>query len=304
MRKFLCLTKRNCLVFLRDRGAVLFSLLSMFIVLLLMGIFLGQMNVDQITELLAAFGGVRDAAADRENAVHLVRYWTLAGLLVVNALTVPLTVLGIMVSDAGDNRLESLYGAPVGRGKIALSYIASAVMIGTAFCLLTLFISLAYIRIMGGALLSVSALAQIFLYILFLVGIFSVILYLLALFVKSSGAWSGIATIMGTLVGFLGAIYLPMGNLPAGVADVLKYTPILHGASLLRKVCCADALDAVFTGMPKEAVAEYREFMGITVVMKEQAAGSRQRGTDAFPCNIRSCSICSGCLDRETEGNL
>ena len=57
MRKYFNLTKRNCLVFLRDRSAVFFSLLSMLIVLMLMGIFLARMNVDSVTDLLNTYGG-------------------------------------------------------------------------------------------------------------------------------------------------------------------------------------------------------------------------------------------------------
>lgn len=57
MRKYISLTKRNCLVFIRDRGAVFFSLLSMLIVLMLQGLFLGEMNVNEVTDLLLQYGG-------------------------------------------------------------------------------------------------------------------------------------------------------------------------------------------------------------------------------------------------------
>lgn len=75
MYKYMSLVKRNCLVFLRDRASVFYSLMSMLIVLTLMGIFLGNMNVESITELLNQYGGVRDTALDKENAFQLVQYW-------------------------------------------------------------------------------------------------------------------------------------------------------------------------------------------------------------------------------------
>ena len=64
MNQYINLTKRNCMVFLRDRGAVFFSMLTMLIVLMLMGIFLGNMNEESIVNLLKEYGGVRDS--DRE----------------------------------------------------------------------------------------------------------------------------------------------------------------------------------------------------------------------------------------------
>ncbi len=267
MKKFVSLTKRNCLVYLRDRAAVFFSLLAMLIVLMLMGVFLGNMNEESVVNLLKEYGGVRDAVLDQQHARELVQYWTLAGILVVNAVTVTLSVVGSRVTDISEGRLASFYSAPVSRSIIALSYVSSAVVIGIFMCLLTLAIALCYIAATGGTVLGGQALAEIFLLIVLNVCIFSFIMYLLALFIKSSSAWSGIATVVGTLVGFVGAIYLPMGNLPDGVAAVLKYIPILHGTSLMREVCCAEALEDTFSGLPAQVLSEYKEYMGIRVEM-------------------------------------
>lgn len=274
MRKYLSLTRRNCLVFLRDRGTVFFALLSMMIVLMLQGLFLGDMNIEGVTDLLLQYGGSRDIVMDRENAAHLIKYWTLAGILVVNAVTVTLTVIGTMVSDAAENRLESFYSAPVSKNIIALSYVTAAVIIGTLFCMVTLAAALVYIKATGGRLLDMASIARITGYILLNVFLFAVIMYLAALFIKSTGAWSGIATVVGTLVGFIGAIYLPMGSLPENVAGVLKGFPVLHGASLMRKVCCEQALLDTFAGMPEELIAKYKEHMGITVAMGEGVVSS------------------------------
>lgn len=274
MKKFVSLTKRNCLVFLRDRAAVFFSLLATLIVLMLMGVFLGNMNEENVVYLLEEYGGVRDSVLDQEHARELVQYWTLAGILVVNAVTVTMSVIGNRVTDISEEKLASLYSAPVSRSIIALSYVVSAMLIGIFMCVLTLGIALCYIMATGGTMLTAGALGKIFLLIVLNVCIFSVIMYLFALFIKSSSAWSGIATVVGTLVGFAGAIYLPMGFLPNGVTTVLKCIPILHGASLMREVCCESALERTFSGLPGQVMAEYKEYMGIQVEMGDQLVSS------------------------------
>lgn len=274
MNKYLSLTKRNCLVFLRDRSSVFFSLLSMLIVMLLTSIFLGSMNVNSITGLLEEYGGMRDTLSDTANAKELIRYWTLAGILVVNSLTVSLTVIGTMITDTAENRLERFYTAPISKSLVALSYVTAAIVIGTLFCLLTLVVALIYIGCTGGTLLSLPAILKIVFYIFMNVCVFSVIMYLAALFVKSSSAWSGIATIVGTLVGFLGAIYIPIGALPEKVGTVLTCLPILHGTSLMRKVCCESILSKTFQGMPVEVIDIYQEEMGITLTMKNMEVSS------------------------------
>lgn len=286
MYKYISLTKRNCMVFLRDRSSVFFSLLSMLIVMLLTCVFLGNLNVNSITNLLTEYGGVRDSAADAANAKELVRYWTLAGILVVNSLTVSLTVIGVMITDANENRLEVFYTAPVSKSLVALSYVTSAILIGTLFCVITLGIFLFYIFITGGTVLSFSAILQILFYIFVNVCIFSIIMYLAALFVKSPSAWSGIATIVGTLVGFAGAIYIPMGALPKKVGNMLTCLPVLHGTSLMRKVCCESIIAKTFEGMPTEVIDIYKEEMGITIVMKNVSVSSVFQLSFMIGCGI------------------
>ena len=125
MREIYYLVKRNALIYLRDRAAVFFSRLSMFIVLGLMAIFLGKMNSDDLVAILARFGE-RDTAADEKNASYLVQLWTMAGILVVNSVTITLTVLGAMVRDETRHRIVAFYVSPVKRIKLSLGYILTA----------------------------------------------------------------------------------------------------------------------------------------------------------------------------------
>ena len=85
------LMKRNILIYMRDKGTVFYSILSMLIILGLMILFLGDMNSRDIVRALEQMGGVRDAEADRINADYLIMVWTLAGILVSNTVTVTMT---------------------------------------------------------------------------------------------------------------------------------------------------------------------------------------------------------------------
>ena len=286
MKKYINLTKRNCLVFLRDRGAVGFSLLAMLIVLMLMGVFLGDMNQNNVLYLLEEYGGVRNRLVDEENARQLVQYWTLAGILAVNAVMVTLTVIGTVVEDVEDGRIACFYSAPIKQHGIAFSYIASAILIGVLFCMLTLGIALIYIVATGGQPLGMKALGKLLLLIILNVSMFAIVMYLVALFIKSSSAWSGLGTVVGTLVGFLGGIYLPMGFLPEGVANMLKYIPVLHGTALMRDVCCKDILKETFQGIPTQVVTEYKEYIGIQITMGGEVVSSEFQILFLIGCGI------------------
>ena len=85
MGELMILTGRHLKVYLRDRSAVFFSLLSAFIIIGLMAFFLGDMNVDAILEIAGPFV----AAEELETlANHLVLAWTFAGILSINAVSV------------------------------------------------------------------------------------------------------------------------------------------------------------------------------------------------------------------------
>ncbi len=286
MREIYYLLKRNMSLFLRDYMAVFFSLLSMLIVLALMVIFLGSMNSENVVDALKKMGGARDAAADEKNAEYLIQMWTLAGILVVNTVTVTLTVMGVMVEDETGNRLASFYVAPVKRIKLALGYVFSSWIIGVGMCLVTLLVGEAYMVWKGHPLLPAVSLLKLAGMIALNAFVYASLAYLLALLVHSESAWNGLLTIMGTLVGFVGAIYLPMSMLPAGVAKTLKCLPVLHGAAMMRTICIQDALQKTFSGLPDRAADVFREQMGVTIIMDGKEVSFWGQATFLAICGI------------------
>lgn len=263
--------KRNCLIYFRDKSAVFFSLLSTLIVLGLMVLFLGKANSGQLVRVLAQYGGERDVVMDEKNAECLVQLWTLAGILIVNTVTISLTVLGAMVRDEASKRSMAFYVTPVKRYKLSLGYILSAWIVSNVMCLVTLAVGELYFWLQGNDLLSVSNLLALCGLIFLNTFIYSSIGYVLALFIHSNSAWGGMLTIIGTLVGFAGGIYLNVGTLSEQVATVLKCLPVLHGAGLMRQICTQEMLEKTFAGVPGEVVAIVQEEMGIVISMGENA---------------------------------
>lgn len=266
MKEVYCLVKRNVLVFVRDYSAVFFSVLSMLIVLGLMVIFLGGMNSEAVVNALEEFGGARDMTKDKANAKYLIQMWTLAGILVVNSVTVSLTVMGGMVQDEARGRLASFYVTPVARIKIALGYVIAAWVIASAMCILTLFVGEIYMVLQGHPVLPIIDWIRVVGMIMLNAFVYASLGYLLALFVRSESGWGGLLTIIGTLVGFLGAIYLPMSQLPESVGSVLKCLPVLHGAAMMRVVLTKAAMEETFAGLPEVVGEVFREEMGITIL--------------------------------------
>ncbi|MGB8451994.1 MAG: hypothetical protein WCD89_06640 [Anaerocolumna sp.] len=99
--------------------------------------------------------------------------------------------------------------------------------------------------------------------------------FFIANFVHSTSAFSGLSTIIGTLVGFLSAIYLPMGMLPANIQTILKCFPLLHGCSLMREAFTKTALRLTFKNCPEELIEGYKKYMGISIKWGNHMVGSQ-----------------------------
>lgn len=150
------LTRRHILLYVRDRSAVFFSMLSVLIVLLLMLVFLGDMNKDELMQLVQqAHGSIQEG-----DAMHLITMWTIAGILVVNAFTVPITMIGIFIQDKEQKKMESFYCSCVPRSILMLSYLLSAMVMGFLMCMLLMALSFCYVSFSGNDFLNLSQFLQ------------------------------------------------------------------------------------------------------------------------------------------------
>ena len=268
MREIISLAGRNLKIYLRDRSAVFFSLLSAIIVIVLMLVFLGDMNINAITSTLEEFG--REVTDEtKANAQLFVIMWTVGGILCVNGVTVASMLTSVMIDDSKYGRIQAFRTSPLSRTKLSLGYIVSSWTASMIICLVTLVIAEVFAGVNGAALPNVS---EHFL----LLGMLAVncltyagLMYFSGLFIRTPSAWSGFSTLIGTLVGFLGGIYIPIGSLPEGVQTVLKCLPVLHGCSMFRNVLTRASLEKTFEGVPETAVDEYKEVMGITTSFGE-----------------------------------
>jgi multidrug/hemolysin transport system permease protein len=141
-------------------------------------------------------------------------------------------------------------------------------------CVLTVVVGEAYIGLTGGMLLSAAELGKVLLYIIINVFASATMVFLIANFVHSQSAFGAVSTIIGTLVGFLAGIYLPIGMLPEKVQNVLKCFPLFHGCSFMRSVFTEDILSTTFSNCPAQMISEYKEYMGITILFQDKTVYS------------------------------
>ena len=245
----LIFAKRNLLIYFRDKSAVFFSFLSVFILIALYVFFLGDLIAD----------GVPDFPAKH----WLLLSWIIAGVLTVTSVTTTLGAFSVMVNDRATNAYKDFNVSPIKRTSILGGYIISSLSIGFLMCIIALIAANIMLVATGEPLLSllqiIKSLGVIFLAVLTAGSMIS----LLVIFFKTSNAFAAASTLIGTLIGFLAGIYIPIGTLPAYLQTVIQFFPISHIAALLRQVLMEAPMTEAFAGAPVEMKEEFRLQLGV-----------------------------------------
>ena len=251
---------RNLRIFFRDRAAVFFSLLAVFIIIGLYALFLS----DVWTAELEGFTGVR----------YMMDSWIMAGLLAVTSVTTTMGAFGVMVEDRSKKIYKDFSVTPVRRGSLAGGYVISAVTIGIIMSVITLILAELYIVSGGGELLDAGAMLKTLGMIVFSTIANTSMVLLIVSFFKSANAYATACTVIGTLIGFLTGIYMSVGNLPEGVQWVVKCFPPSHSALLFRRIMMEAPVSQSFSGAPAEVTDGFMHQMGVVFDFG---------GTDASP---------------------
>ena len=240
---------RNLKVFFRDKTAVFFSLLAVLIVL-------GDVWVDSFPNIK----GVK----------NLMNCWIIAGLIGVTSVTANMGAFGTMIEDKSKNKIKDFYVSPIKKSKIVGGYIISSFIVGSMMSVVTLIISQIYLVYSGVDVLNFKELTEVFLIILMTsLSNSAMILFIVSLF-SSEKAFSTASTIVGTLIGFITGIYLPISMLPDSVQIIVKLFPTSHGISILRQIFMKKQMDISFADVPTNYINEFKESMGVVYYINDK----------------------------------
>lgn len=251
MRTLTQLVKRNMLLYLRDRASVFFSFLSVIIIILMYMLFIGRLQRNGI-------------GVDVEGIDWLVSSWIMAGILTVTTVTVPLGILGTMISDRESGKIGDFYTAPIDRKILALSYLISAWIIGFVMVFANLIVGQLYVLSQGGELFTFIQFIKLLGLMALSIMAFSTMFYYISLLMKTQSAFGLLSTLVGTFIGFLGGIYVQIGLLPPVVQSIMNILPTAHSVVLMRKVYMEGAIEKVFGSYTGPEYVEFINDMGLT----------------------------------------
>jgi multidrug/hemolysin transport system permease protein len=227
------------MIFFRDKANVFFSLLAVLIIIVLYALFLGGVMEDSFAEI----PGISPDSKEKLDVI--AAGLILSGMAAVTAVTASQGALGVAVEDK-NKAAKDFLTSPVSRSKTVLSYIAGSAACSAVMTFAALILSVGYIIVLGGNLPSLRETLMLITAFILSVLCGNSFVYFLSTFIKSASAFTAFSTVLGTLIGFIMGIYIPIGQLPEGVGWVIKCFPMSHAASMFKIAIIGDELTSAF----------------------------------------------------------
>lgn len=249
------MTTRNIKVYMKDRMAIVLSMLTQIIVLGLYLLFLKSNYVDAINSYLT---GVENLVSDADIEA-LVNSWLIAGVIGTSVVTVALNSLSVMVSDKQE-KIDFDYNAtPAKPYLIVLSYFSGAVV--STFLISSILLTAGLVFLAIGELFLYTVTDILMLYGIVLLGSISgsIILMLFASFFKKNSTLSSFGILISVAIGFVIGAYMPVSQFGDSVQTVVNLVPGSHIAGMLRNVLMTPAIDNIndaLGGIDKGAFAQ------------------------------------------------
>ena len=250
-------TSRNLMLFFKDKTAVV---LSFFAELIVVGLYLLFIRKN----LIQNFPGLKQPG-------QLMDLWMMAGILGITSVSTTFGAYGIMVEDKAQKIQKDFLCAPVRSTSLLGGYLSAAVIIGFFMTFFLFLIAELTFFFRYGIRPGADRIITVYL-ILFLTTTTNASLTLLLVsFLKTSHSLAACCTILGSLIGFLTGIYLPMGVLPSQVRMLVTCFPVSHGVVLFRQALMEPFLLDTFGSVSSHEARAFMEYMGIQFSIKGHA---------------------------------
>ena len=241
MKQVLKLTKRNVILFFKDKGFFFVSLIIPVVLLLLYALFLGKIYSDSF---VGAVGGMQISQTLIDGFVGAQ---LCSSILSVTCVTVAFCSNMLMVQDKATGVYADLAISPVRKEKLGLAYFLSTELTTLIIALSSAAVTFLYLAF-SGWYLSFLDVALLLLDVLLLTTMATLASSIVSSFLSTQGQISAVGTVVSTGYGYISGAYMPLSQFGEGVRTALGFFPGTHATSLFRN----HALQGVFAEMQSQ----------------------------------------------------
>ena len=252
MTEFKALSKRNTLLFFKDKGLFFTSLITPMILLVLYITFLGNVYRDAFVAVFEGSGlsiKVPDKLIDACIGGQLM-----SSLLAVCCITVAFCSNMLMVNDKVNGAANDLNITPVKSSTLAFAYYISSAFSTLIICFTATVACMIYFAIVGWYL-SFTDVILLFLDVFLLVMFGTALSSIINVFLSSQGQISAVGSIVSSCYGFICGAYMPISQFPEFLQKIIVFLPGTYGTSLLRNHAMGGAFREISEiGVPDDII--------------------------------------------------
>lgn len=255
---------RNVKLYFRDKAAVFFSLMGALILILVYVLFLSNNQLESVRQQV-------DGLIQEDDLSYLINSWILAGMLSIITVTSTLGALGFMVNDKEKKIIRDFKSSPLSMSTYPIAAVISAFIIGLIISVIVFMVYGAYIYMTTGYYFDLSIILKTIGLIVVSSIMNASLMGFVTSFISTNSSFAALSLIIGTSIGFMNGMYIPIGQLSDAMQKFLKLLPFSHIASLFRQVLMKESISVTFSGAPQVAIDNYREILGVVLNWKEEA---------------------------------
>ena len=254
MKAFINLVNRHLIYFFKDKINVLFTLISLLVVLSLYFLFIKDFTIDAIKQVCPA-----------DNIEQFTDQSMLIGLILVTGFSASLGMLNLFIKDVSNYVINDFLITPHYKITIYISYLFASVIISLFISTIGFFFVMLYLQ--STYILNITFINLSLTYILIIINciISSLILMIIAFFIKSSQSFATIGNLGATVIGFIIGVYIPLGYYPNTIQSILLLSPLSTIACATRNVFTIDILKDITTNLPIDVMLEIQKIFGCTL---------------------------------------
>lgn len=254
MKTFLSCSKRNIILFFKDKGLFFTALITPLILLVLYASFLSNVYKDSYNMIFEAQG----LSVSKDIINGLAGGQLMSSLLAVSCVTVSFCSNMLMVQDKVNGAYKDMLITPLKRSTLALSYYFATAISTLIICLVAFVACLIYVASVGWYLTVIDVLLillDIFLLVIFGTAISSVINY----FLSTQGQISAVGSIVSSCYGFISGAYMPLSQLGEGLRNGIMFLPGTYGTALIRNHTMGGAIKELSKTAPTEVITALKD---------------------------------------------
>ncbi|NEZ89640.1 ABC transporter permease [Weissella paramesenteroides] len=238
---------RNLLLYFRNKSGVFFSLLAAIISFILYIAFLKD-------TIAGNWGRIPGHTA-------FLDLWLIGGTLGITAITTTLSALSQKVEDHEKDTENDFILTGTSRFKLTFGYVLSAAVISYIMQIVVFVVMYVYFHFVDDLSIALSKIVMLIGLMVLGSVVNALVSAVIMIFVHNRNTLNAIASLVGTVSGFLVGAYIPIGILPEFAQFLVKLTPGSYVASLYRQTLLNDDTVDLF---PKVAQRnEFSEELGI-----------------------------------------